>query len=278
MTPLICALAMSIPQPDGFTGRAAFDRVVSRLAPLRDRPIGELIQAAAMELEGVPYVAQTLDQTPERESCTVTLDGLDCVTFFESALGLARMVKAGGATPEELMAHVTHTRYRGGVLDGYASRLHYTSDWIDDNEAKGVVKDMTSSLPGAVRQDRVINFMTQNPGSYAPIKANPGLIPVLQRHEAALSSRPFWFVPKAAAAEAQNSLQAGDIIGTVIDGAIDISHTGLIVERGGKLIFMHTSLTQKKVIVDRPLADYLASVKKTTGFVAARPQESAQSR
>lgn len=67
----------------------------------------------------------------------MNLTGLDCVTFFENVLDMARIFRQGKYEFDDLLAAVTHTRYRGGKLDGYLSRLHYTADWIHDNVAKG---------------------------------------------------------------------------------------------------------------------------------------------
>ena len=51
-------------------------------------------------------------------------------------------------------------RYRRGRVDGYASRLHYFTDWIRDNEQKGLVRELTADL-GGVQDFEAIDFMTQ---------------------------------------------------------------------------------------------------------------------
>ena len=48
-------------------------------------------------------------------------------------------------------------RYRNGVLDGYPSRLHYFTDWIRNNEQKGLVRDITSEL-GGTEHKKVYQF------------------------------------------------------------------------------------------------------------------------
>src|SRR5262245_57545308 len=125
-----------------FKGRDVFDRILTKAMEGKwsSLPIGEAIGRIARELEGTPYVGFTLELSKDRELCAVNLTGLDCVTFFEDALGFARMLKKGGRTPADLVAEVTFTRYRGGVLGDFTSRLHYTADWFADNEAKKVVR------------------------------------------------------------------------------------------------------------------------------------------
>ena len=40
------------------------------------------------------------------------------------------------------------SRYRGGTLSDYASRLHYFDDWIDDNESRKRLANLTQALGG----------------------------------------------------------------------------------------------------------------------------------
>ncbi len=136
---------------DHFQGQDVFTRIVNKAyAENWNRlPIGELIGKIALELEGTPYVGFTLELSKDSEYCVVNLKGLDCVTFFEDSLCMARMIKKGKRSPADLIKEVQTTRYRGGKMGDFTTRLHYTTDWFVDNEAKGVVKILTPSLPGA---------------------------------------------------------------------------------------------------------------------------------
>src|SRR5947208_8223102 len=136
------ALAISRPdpapgrdrEPDVFAGQETFERllILGRERRWSELPIGERIGAIGMALRQTPYVASTLELYDDREVCSVDFRGLDCVTFFELALALARMIKRGERTPDALLAEVTFLRYRGGQITDYASRLHYLSDWFVD--------------------------------------------------------------------------------------------------------------------------------------------------
>src|SRR5437867_8727320 len=149
------------PDPKVFEGREVFDRLLTLARERRwsELPIGERIGAIGMALRQTPYVASTLELYEDREVCSVNLRGLDCWTFFESALAFARMLRRGGRTPEALLAEATFLRYRGGQLTDYASRLHYMSDWFFDNEHKRVVRLITRELPGAARFIKRVSFM-----------------------------------------------------------------------------------------------------------------------
>jgi len=237
--------------------------------------MGELVGAIGMELRGIPYVGATLELYEDREVCSVNLTGLDCVTFFESALGFARMLKNGEGSPEAMMAQVTYTRYRDGKVTDYVSRLHYTCDWFYDNQEKRVVKDITRELPGAVPFTTKVNFMSTHPESYKQLKANAALVPKVAETEKLINARNMYYIPKEKVAEIEPLLKTGDIIGitTTIKG-IDLSHTGLCYrDQNGVLRFLHASLDKKEVTLDDALSKYLARVSKHTGIMVARPME-----
>src|SRR6185295_5642146 len=149
-------------QMEYFKGQDIFTRIIdkARSEKWKTLPIGELIGKIAMELKDTPYVGFTLEVSKDVERCVVNLTGLDCVTFFEDSLCLARMIKRGKHSPEGLVKEVQLTRYRGGEMGDFTSRLHYTTDWFVDNAAKGVVKILTPELPGAEPFTQKVGIMT----------------------------------------------------------------------------------------------------------------------
>ena len=284
---LVAAGALAIVRPDPvrardrdpivFAGQETFERLLmlARARAWSDLPIGERIGAVGMALRQTPYVVATLELYEDREICSVNLRGLDCWTFFETALAFARMLRRGGRTPEALLAEVTFTRYRDGQLTDYASRLHYMSDWFFDNERKGVVRLITGELPGAARFTKQVRFMSTHPEAYRQLKASPDLVRKIARVEAQISARATEYVPKEKVTDAQPLLMTGDIIGvtTTLDG-LDAAHAGLCYrDDGGVPRFLHASTTRHAVILDDDLTTYLARVPTHSGILAARPLE-----
>ena len=264
-------------KPDTFSGREVFERllVLVREQAWRTLPIGERIGKIGIALLRTPYVAATLETGDDPEVCSVNLRALDCVTFYETAVCFARMVKHGGRTPRALLAQVRFTRYRAGRLRGYASRLHYTSDWFVDNAKRRVVRLVTRELPGAALLDKRVNFMSTHPAAYPPLAAHPALVRTMARIEARLS-RPMAYVPKDRVIDAQAFLMTGDIVGitTSIDG-LDCAHTGLCYrDEQGRVRLLHASTTAREVTLDDELTAYLARVPSHTGIMVARPLES----
>lgn len=271
-------LGRAFPSPDDsieFKGQNVLARIIEKATSLgwHDRPIGDLTGLVGLELRGTPYVAGTLELYTDREVCSANLLGLDCVTFYEAALGIARMIKTGQGSPEDLLGQFALMRYRGGEPGDYASRLHYTSEWFADNAAKGIVDVITKNLKGAEKYTKRIDFMSTHTSAYKQLDGNPGMVTEIEAAEQRLNQATRYYVPKAKVQQAEPELQTGDILGitTSIKG-LDVSHTGLCYrDEKGTLRLLHASLTQKKVVLDTALHSYLADNKKQTGIIVARP-------
>jgi hypothetical protein len=259
------------------TGEKTFEDLLAQAREGRwsEQAIGARVGAVGMALRRTPYVDGTLELYDDREVCSVNLSGLDCVTFFESALALARMLKRGVRTPESLLTEVAYTRYRNGRVTDYASRLHYMSDWFFDNQAKRVVRVITGDLPGAAPFTKRVGFMSAHPEAYRQLRANREMVGKIARVEADINARATQYLPKEKVADARGLLQTGDIVGitTTIDG-LDCSHSGLCYrDEGGTVRLLHASTTKKAVVLDEDLASYLAGVSTHTGIMVARPLE-----
>lgn len=232
-----------------------------------------LVNFASCFLE-FEYKGGTLEN-PEKEICTADFTGLDCVTLFENALCMARILRKGNTDYDSFIEELTFTRYRGGELTDYTSRLHYTSDWIFDNTQKKVVRDVTKEL-GGVKFPIQVSFMSEHPGSYSSLKAHPEFVTIIEGTEKSINSREnYYYIPRARISEAEPGLQDGDIIAvaTTIAG-LDYSHTGIIlVDEEGNRRFLHASSKHKKVLIDNTISNYVNSVKSHAGISVVRPLE-----
>ena len=231
----------------------------------------DLIVEVGEQFLGVPYVGGTLDKD-KVETCTVILDKLDCVTYFETTLAISSLISSEiELNMSNIYDEVEYTRYRDGTLDGYESRLHYTSDWIIDNISKGIVSDITKSL-GGEELDINVYFMSENPDKYKRLKDNPKLVDEISKIEDRVNENEFYYVPKENVADIESKLQSGDIVAivTTIPG-LDYGHIGLINKKDGEARFMHASLTKKKVIIDKTISEYVSGISKFTGITVLRP-------
>ena len=239
-------------------------------------PFNELVAQVGLQLRGIPYTSGSLEG--EVEECKVTLSGLDCVTFFESTLAIAQMLRADQTLDvPSLHAQVQKMRYRDGVVDGYTSRLHYFVDWGYENQVHGIVRDVTPTFARTSPDTRTINFMSTHINAYPALKNSPSNVERIKKIEDAINDRERFLLKKNYIGETEKNLQSGDIVGitTTIKG-LDVSHTGMIFrDEEGKVRLLHASLTQKKVILDVELKDYLAGNSKQTGVIVLRPVDPA---
>lgn len=254
---------------------STFDKIIKKalLEQWNKQFIGVLMGLIGSELIGKPYVAGTLD-IYDNEQCIVNLDELDCVTFFESVFAMARIIKYGNYTVDALVEAVTQTRYQDGIIDGYTSRLHYTSQWILHNTNNGLVRDVTKEIGGTVINFK-LGFMSNNPKYYKQLTANPNLIAEIKTIENKIANHKFYYIPKSKVQSIEPLLQTGDIIAIVTNKqGLDYSHTGIIFRKDSVARFMHASLKKKKVILDSSISDYLTnSTKSNIGITILRPVE-----
>ena len=257
--------------PDSATKRLFNDVMAfARAERLHERSFGDIMQAVGMQFLRTPYVAGMLDE-PEHETLVVDLTGFDCVLYVEAVLALARGIAVEDYTYETFARHIHEQRYRDGTMNGYCSRLHYFSEWIADNEARGAVRNITQAL-GGKKLDKRLTFMSEHRQSYPHFATNDSLFRGIQTMERDLAGLELFHIPQNAIHTVYSRLQPGDIIATSthIKG-LDVTHTGLAFDRkDGGIGFLHAS-TSGGVKVSPDLQDYIQNNKVQVGIVVARP-------
>ncbi|WP_321375687.1 N-acetylmuramoyl-L-alanine amidase-like domain-containing protein [uncultured Draconibacterium sp.] len=246
------------------------ERIISELKEQNSKSTAELVVEAGKLLMNTPYVANTLETTPEQ--LVINLRELDCTTFAENCLALARTCKSTNPSFDVFKKELQHIRYRNGEIDGYPSRLHYFSDWIADNDTKQIVESVSRSICN-IKFDKTINFMSHHPDSYKALSKNAVFLAAIDKQEKQLTKSDKCYIPTEKLEALKHLLKNGDIIGitTNIDG-LDITHVGIIVFKGDELHFMHASSKAEKVIVsEETLYTYLSNRKSATGVMVARP-------
>ncbi|MBC7543346.1 MAG: DUF1460 domain-containing protein, partial [Candidatus Sericytochromatia bacterium] len=230
------------------TFRVAADRGWGRL------PIDQVVVAVARSFVGLPYKAKGLER-PGDESLIVDFSGLDCTTFVESSLALARCIRLHQPTFAAFERELTAIRYRDGRIDQYPSRLHYFSDWIHEGDRQGRVDDVTAAIGGTPHPLR-LTFMTLHPQAYQALR-NPAYVTAMQAIEKTISARPYHFLPKQAIPKTGDRIHPGDVIAitTNVPG-LDISHVGFAVTGDdGNLHLLHAPALGRKIEITRePLA------------------------
>ena len=243
--------------------------VMNLLAPDRDLPMSELVIKVAKHFLGTPYVAGTLEIEPER--LTVNTRETDCILFVEMCLAMSLTAKEAEPTFEKYVDNLRQLRYRNGKVDGYASRLHYTSEWIIQGETRGIFQEVSRQCGGSVL-DQKFNFMSTHPASYKQLKDNPKAVAKIRIAEQNLETWDYWYIPKADLPECIKNIKTGDIIGfNSSTPGLDIAHVAYAYWEGDTLTFIHASYTDKKVVINKtPLVPYTNGIKGHNGLRVIR--------
>lgn len=220
---------------------------------------------------GKPYVAHTLE-IHDKEQLVVNARQLDCTTLVENVVALTCALKRGNGSYKDYLYYLNIIRYRNGRNTGYVSRLHYFTEWIDDNTEKGIVRERQKPVPpfSAVQTVR-LGYMSSHPNSYKALKNNPGFVDEIYKMEQKYSGRKYRYIPKAEVkntAVIRNAVKNGDIIAiTCKKKGLDIAHLGIAVWKKDGLHLLNASQIHKKVVLEpMTLGKYLSKHPSHTGI------------
>lgn len=248
-----------------------FDKIIqfSKNKNLASKSLSEIEIAIAEYFIGAPYVANTLEHAGD-EQLIINLREFDCSTFVENVVALSLCIKQNKATFDDFTKTLTMIRYRDGRLIKYPSRLHYFSDWMTDNEKKGIVTIVSRQI-GRVDFVPKVNFMSTHAHLYKQL-SDSVFVKEIASCEMQISKIKLKMTPKNELKTIEKLIENGDIIAitTSISG-LDITHVGIAKHHRNELHFIHASSTCKKVVLsDKPLSQYLMDIKKHTGVVVCR--------
>ncbi|MES2920072.1 MAG: N-acetylmuramoyl-L-alanine amidase-like domain-containing protein [Verrucomicrobiota bacterium] len=275
-----------LPLSTVFQGESKFQAIVAKAERenWRNLPLGERTIRVGRELVGTPYVNYSLEVDDRTESPVANLKGMDCWTYYENSLAIARMLRFKPAPykPEDMLHMVEIERYRNGICTGsYLSRMHHLEEVFYDNQRRGYATNITSRIPGAERMHRQIQEMTVQWKAYRYLRSNPSLIAPMGKIEAQVSNLPVYQIPKSKVRSAEKYLQNGDICAiTSKDTSGYTSHVGMIVRMKDRAYFTHATSDRDKgrmVVIDCPIADYVNKGSKHAGIIICRPNDVPQS-
>ncbi|WP_234734093.1 N-acetylmuramoyl-L-alanine amidase-like domain-containing protein [Tellurirhabdus bombi] len=259
---------------------------IRQVAFTTGRTAAETTLSIGKSFLGKPYVAHTLDQG-NAEQLLVDFQQFDCTTYVETVLALALTAqKPAEQVTSESQAflfrdQLTQLRYRDGVVNGYASRLHYFSDWLKNNEKKGLIQDVTQKI-GGIKVSKPITYMTSSTWKY-PQLSDPEVYKQIDQVQQDISKQPFWFIPKAKIKAIEANLQDGDIIMlTAARPGLDMKHVGFAIwqtdAKGERHVYLlHASSEYGEVMItEQPLTSYVLWNKRLSGIRVARLSQTNQ--
>lgn len=154
-----------------------------------------LVLSNGLGFVDTPYKAGTLE-VDDAEDLIINCDEVDCTTFVEYALAMALCPQQGDDMQESDFArNLQRIRYRDGKIDGYTSRLHYISDWINNGVRQGFLEDVTAAH-SPFTQKLSISYMSTHPQLYKSLKNSPENVAQMAKYEKALSGKEVHYLPK----------------------------------------------------------------------------------
>lgn len=229
-----------------------------------EQPVPQGMVDQANRWLGRPYDAGSLDRL-SRERLRIDLTAFDCLLLVEQLLALAHSRSRDG-----LIEQVRLLRYDGGEVS-FCRRHHYFSRWAAAAADRGLVRDITPDLPGAITRERPLRFMGRHPHLYRPM-AQAGNRACILRDEQALRVRQT-YVPLERLGAVTPWLRSGDIFALVTAVPdLDVTHTGLLERRQGQVDALHAA-PGRGVMRSPDLVRYAAGVPEVIGVSVLRPSD-----
>jgi len=225
----------------------------------------------ARQFIGRPYVAYTLE-VADPETLVVNTRQLDCTTLVENVTALTLCAYRNLYTYRDYQNALVSMRYRGGIIDGYPSRIHYFTEWITENSRAGIVTEIQQPNPPFTALQMVkVDYMSKHPQSYKALRLHPEFVSEIRQMEQRVSGQQFRYIPKSDVTNTsllRETIQDGDIIAiTCQKPGLDIAHLGFAVWRNDGLHLLNASQLHKRVVEEpMTLGEYLSKHPSHTGI------------
>ncbi len=249
------------------------EEILRHISQEKRADTGELLISIANKFTGEKYVGATLEQGIG-EPMFISCSKLDCTTFVELVLAIARTANEGCTGFNDVCRNLERLRYRNGKNEGYTSRLHYISWWITDKAKEGLIEEIT---PQISNHEQLLNlyFMSSNADKYPLLSNHPKLIEEIEKQEMPYRNIKVNYIPKETISPTGGSgIKNGDIIAiTTSTPGLDVTHIGFACYSDGELRLLHASSGKGTVLKEtESLRNYLAGKKRHTGIRVFRAQ------
>ena len=214
----------------------------------------------------------------KEEHLAINLQSLDCTTLVENVCALALTTSHGSKKWKDYLSWLQKLRYDNGKIDGYKSRNHYFSQWIQSGTKLGLVKEIVPPTNISVPMSLSLTYMSEHPDSYPLLKVNMEERKLIAEMEKRASGATIRYIPKERVGDCKKVLgfiKDGDILAlTTNKKGLDVSHVGLAVwGKDGKLHLLNASSIHKKVVLEpMTLFEYMQKHPSQTGIRVIRLQ------
>ena len=270
LTTLLVSIAAGAGSPEPTPKLQAWYRSLG--PPRESEDFGSYLARAARAQHGVGY--QDVAAAPGPETLQVDLEAFECVSFIESAIAVARCGWSRDTTEGCFRRELERTRYRKGEMGNYASRLHYFVDWIEDNETRGRIENLTVSLGGEPHRKEFFHISKRVlERSSLPAGDRSVLTREMEATEQRLSNRSHAVLSRERAPRVLDGLRDGDLVAFVRERpGLLVHHAGFIYWANGTPRLLHASSYHARVVItSSDVTDYLLRRPERRGVIVARP-------
>jgi len=198
------------------------------------------IQTISDEFLNTKYVSDTLSNgsiDKSKEQLIINFEAVDCFTFIDTVHALSI-----SQNEEEFKKNLIKTRYKDGEIS-YINRNHFFSDWLRHD----YMEDITCLLGKCTTISKNLNKNEEYLEK----------IPSVRRKISYISPKEI----------DMSLLKNGDYIGIYTQkSALDVTHTGLIIKKLGKVFIRHASSIEQKVVD----SEFLNYTKEKLGVIVYR--------
>jgi hypothetical protein len=199
--------------------------------------------------EARTQLTQISDQPKIEDSAPLIPERFNCTTYVETVAALAR-----SSTPNEFYKNLIGIRYRDGNAS-YASRNHFPeADWIPNNVASGILKDVTTEI-GAKSQVTAMTAEKEiHKAAWLKAEVKKGKVERSIASVAEKDAKDHWAQTVKAKLPVLPLARASTYIPHIPNGAIMnvvrqdrasqpvlITHQGLVIQKEGQTYFRHAN-------------------------------------
>ena len=223
-----------------------------------------------------PYVGHTLEIKGKDEQLVINLQSIDCTTLVENVCALALTTSHGSKSWKDFLYWLQKLRYDDGKLNGYSSRNHYFSQWIQSGARQGLVREIEADRSITVPMKLNLTYMSAHPNSYPLLKDDMEERRLIAEMEKRVSGATVRYIPKERVGGSRKEFDCihdGDILAiTTNKSGLDIAHVGFAVwGKDGKLHLLNASSIHKKVVLEpMTLYQYMQQHTSQTGIRVIR--------
>jgi len=182
----------------------------------------------------------------KKEKLVIDLANLDCFTYVDYIEAIKN-----SNDYESFKKNLISLRYKNSTIS-FKNRNHFFTDWIAQNGFENITSKLSKNTK------KQIKYLNKKDDNNLYLKG----IDIIKREVEYLEPQ---FVDK----DFLKKLQTGDYIGIYTPKiGLDVTHTGMIIKKDGKIFFRHASSKKSnRKVVDNLFVDY---IKKTPGILVLR--------